>query len=166
MSILRRVLVLVSISTVIVWFLSPVKLSYVYGIVLAIGVLLYHFETNGDFFKIFTNTTKRDNKKIVSLDEFRRKKSKQNKNLNKNQSEQWVPVYESPVIIEVDLIVAMLENQGVSTYILNRQNASILPINELTVKILVAKEDEHRALRFIQKHQHYSSNGPPSKPTT
>ena len=50
------------------------------------------------------------------------------------------------------LIVALLQHNGITAHLFNRNNASILihPMGEMKAKVMVAQTDGNRALRIIE----------------
>lgn len=151
---LIRLIALTIIITLITWWLYPLDQVYLYVLILGAVGIFYFLERKK--FSILSSLFPKSNEKIVYLDEFRRQKRQ--KKEKEEVEDQFVVVFEAQLVIEADLVASMLESHNIATHVLNRHNASILihPMNELTVKVLVSREDSDRALQLIQSHQETS----------
>ncbi|MGK5092686.1 DUF2007 domain-containing protein [Deltaproteobacteria bacterium TL4] len=160
-------LILISSSTLLIWWMHPADTFPVYMVVLGIGALLYYWEAHKQtrHSEKGKDSVAQGGNKVVYLDEIRRRKQREEKKNQDKSDEPWVSIFESHFIVEADLVAAMLENHGILTQILNRQNATILihPMGALTVKVLVSRDDATPAIRLIEKHR--NSSQPPEKPS-
>ena len=155
-------IILISSSTLVVWWLSPIEQIYVYWVIGGIGTSMYYLSKVRISHPLSTSVAKANN--VIDLDAFRRRKQEEAKRHLQSSKVQWVSIFEAPYVIEADLVASMLESHGIATQILNRHLVSILihPINELTVKILVPTEEAPRAIRLIQQQHHEQTSPDPS----
>ena len=155
--------ILISSSTLVVWWLYPIGQAYVYLVVGGLGILIYYLEQFKNMPHVPSISLSTANN-VIDLNEFRRRKQEQAKEHQQPSKIQWVPIFEAPYVIEADLVASMLESHGIVTQILNRHHASILihPMNESIVKILVSKEDAPCAIQLIQRQHHEISSPDPS----
>lgn len=157
-----RLISVVLLSAIVTGIFSPVNQWTIYLIVLGAIALVYWL----DHSQLVTNLLKRtpapskQDAKVVSLEEYRKKKDKVAPNGRKRTERRFAIAFETTFVTEADLLASMLEQHGIETQVINRQNATILihPMGELTVKVLVPREKYEEARALIEHFHAQDTN--------
>lgn len=149
-----RLLVVLVLSSLVIWGAGPLPFWAVMGVVAGVGWLVFHAPS---LLPKFEEPSPNEGK-VVSLDAYRKQREHERK--VQEQGSGLRLVYESPVLHEADLTASLLEHHGIAVHVFNRHNASILihPMGEMMVKVMVSQADWPRARRLIEDQ---SSRMPP-----
>jgi hypothetical protein len=86
--------------------------------------------------------------KVVSLDAFRKQRERERR--AQDDGSGLRQVFASPVLHEADLTASLLQHHGIAVHVFNRHNASMLPMGEMLVKVMVSQADWPHAQRLLE----------------
>jgi hypothetical protein len=99
--------------------------------------------------------------KVVSLDAFRKQRERERR--AQEEGSGLREVFASPVLHEADLTASLLQHHGIAVHVFNRHNASMLPMGEMLVQVMVSQADWARAQRLLESQP---SGMPPEDSST
>lgn len=154
---LSRLLATLVVSTLLLWGAGPLPLWGAVVVVASVGWLVFQ---GPRLWLTLEEPTSTDGK-VVSLDAFRKRKERERK--AQDESTGLREVFASPVLHEADLTASLLEHHGIAVHVFNRHNASMLPMGEMPVRVMVSQVDWPRAQRLLENQP---SGFPPEDSST
>ena len=139
-----HLLTVLVLSTLLSWGAGPLSLGATMVVVCAVGWLVFQ---GPRLWSAVEEPVNADGK-VVSLEAFRKQRERERR--AQEEGSGLREVFASPVLHEADLTASLLQHHGIAVHVFNRHNASMLPMGEMLVQVMVSQADWARAQRLLE----------------